>query len=248
MFLPNKPLTRMTTSERLAAGEADLATVTTAEGMSRLDATGNPPDGDLDSRERRVVAATMSAAGRRTADRSPDGRAAEARTEAVRALEAEFGELHRRFRRTADTATRISPGMLPGAYKVFGAIERLEPVTLSALAESLVADKGLISRTVRELEALDLSPAPPTRPTAGRACSPSPSMGRRNCVRRASPRRTVSTPPSTRGRWTTSDASRVCCTRLDRRSPPHGAVATPNALGGSDLRARSGSDSLGTER
>jgi len=39
-FLPNTPLTRMTTSERLAAGEADLATVTTAEGMAGLPATG----------------------------------------------------------------------------------------------------------------------------------------------------------------------------------------------------------------
>jgi CTP:molybdopterin cytidylyltransferase MocA len=43
VFLPNKPLTRMTTSERLAAGEADLATVTTAEGMSALEATGSAP-------------------------------------------------------------------------------------------------------------------------------------------------------------------------------------------------------------
>ena len=33
VFLPNKPLTRMTTSERLAAGEADLATVSVPEGM-----------------------------------------------------------------------------------------------------------------------------------------------------------------------------------------------------------------------
>lgn len=40
LFLPNVPLTRMTTSERLAAGEADLATVSTAEGMAALDATG----------------------------------------------------------------------------------------------------------------------------------------------------------------------------------------------------------------
>ena len=41
IFLPNKPLTRMTTSERLAAGEADLATVSTAEGMAALEATGS---------------------------------------------------------------------------------------------------------------------------------------------------------------------------------------------------------------
>lgn len=42
-FLPNKPLTRMTTSERIAAGEADLATVSTSEGMASLAATGNVP-------------------------------------------------------------------------------------------------------------------------------------------------------------------------------------------------------------
>jgi EmrB/QacA subfamily drug resistance transporter len=40
IFLPNVPLTRMTTSERVAASEADLATVSTAEGMDALAATG----------------------------------------------------------------------------------------------------------------------------------------------------------------------------------------------------------------
>jgi hypothetical protein len=40
VFLPNKPLTHMTTSERAAAMEADLATVSTAEGMDALEATG----------------------------------------------------------------------------------------------------------------------------------------------------------------------------------------------------------------
>jgi len=40
VFLPNHPLTRMTTAERIAASEADLATVSTAEGMAALGATG----------------------------------------------------------------------------------------------------------------------------------------------------------------------------------------------------------------
>ncbi|MDY0908907.1 MDR family MFS transporter [Microbacterium sp. CFBP9034] len=40
VFLPNIPLTRMTTSERVSASEADLATVSVSEGMSALDATG----------------------------------------------------------------------------------------------------------------------------------------------------------------------------------------------------------------
>ncbi len=56
LFLPNVPLTRMTTSERLAAGEADLATVSTTEGMATLNATG-------------PVGTQRDAAGPRTASR-----------------------------------------------------------------------------------------------------------------------------------------------------------------------------------
>ncbi len=93
----------------------------------------------------------------------------EARTEAVRALEAEFGELINRFRRIIlENANRVSPGMLPGAYKVFTTIVRREQVTLSALAETLMADKGQISRTVRELEQLGLVQRTPD-PTDGRS-------------------------------------------------------------------------------
>ena len=93
----------------------------------------------------------------------------EARTDAVRALEAEFGDLINRMRRIlADNADRLSPGMLPGAYKVFTTIVRRESVTLSALADSLVADKGQISRTVRELEELGLVTRTPD-PSDGRS-------------------------------------------------------------------------------
>jgi EmrB/QacA subfamily drug resistance transporter len=41
LFLPNKPLTRMTTSERIQASEADLATVSVPEAMESLTATGS---------------------------------------------------------------------------------------------------------------------------------------------------------------------------------------------------------------
>ncbi|MFT4029706.1 MAG: MDR family MFS transporter [Protaetiibacter sp.] len=41
VFLPNKPLTRMTTSERIHASEADLATVSVPEAMEALTATGS---------------------------------------------------------------------------------------------------------------------------------------------------------------------------------------------------------------
>ncbi|MGN6273855.1 MAG: MDR family MFS transporter [Protaetiibacter sp.] len=51
LFLPNKPLTRMTTTERAQAAEADLATVSVAEGMNVLTATGSVtlPDADPDA-------------------------------------------------------------------------------------------------------------------------------------------------------------------------------------------------------
>ena len=97
-----------------------------------------------------------------------------ARTDAVRALEAEFGELVTEFRRLlAATADRVSPGMLPGAYKVFTTIVRQETTTISALAETLLADKGQLSRTVRELEALGLVSRSPD-PDDGRSVLLSP--------------------------------------------------------------------------
>jgi EmrB/QacA subfamily drug resistance transporter len=43
LFLPNKPLTRMTTSERIKASEADLATVSVPEAMEVLAPTGSVP-------------------------------------------------------------------------------------------------------------------------------------------------------------------------------------------------------------
>lgn len=73
--------------------------------------------------------------------------------EAVRELESEFGELAGRMRQImAARADRLQPGMLPGTYKVFTTIVKHGPISPSALAEALVADKGQISRTVRELE------------------------------------------------------------------------------------------------
>jgi len=93
----------------------------------------------------------MTAADHDPAD-SPEARAA-----AVRALEAEFSELITHFRRLImENANRVSPGMLPGAYKALTTIARCEQVTASALAERMLMDKGQISRTVRELEDLGL--------------------------------------------------------------------------------------------
>ncbi|MFV0372606.1 MDR family MFS transporter [Microbacterium sp.] len=51
LFLPNAPLTRMTTSERIRASEADLATVSVPEAMSTLTATGTIPTRDRSGRD-----------------------------------------------------------------------------------------------------------------------------------------------------------------------------------------------------
>lgn len=81
----------------------------------------------------------------------------QARSDAVRALEGEFGELINRMRRVlSENAQRVSPGMLPGAYKVFTTIARRESISQSGLADLLVVDKGQLSRAVRELEQLGL--------------------------------------------------------------------------------------------
>ncbi|GAA1962942.1 MarR family winged helix-turn-helix transcriptional regulator [Microbacterium deminutum] len=98
----------------------------------------------------------------------------EARTRAVRALESEVGELINQFRIVLiANAERLSHGMLPGAYKVFTTIVRKETVTISALADSLMMDKGQLSRTVRELEHLGLVHRTPD-PEDGRSSLLSP--------------------------------------------------------------------------
>ena len=93
----------------------------------------------------------------------------EARTQAVRALESEFSALISQMRRIlSENAERVSPGMMPGAYKVFTTIVRRERISQSALADALVVDKGQLSRTVRELEQLGLIRREPD-PSDGRA-------------------------------------------------------------------------------
>ena len=89
--------------------------------------------------------------------------------EAIRELEAEFGELAVRMRQImAARADRLNPGMLPGAYKVFTTIVKHGPMTPSTIAEALVADKGQVSRTVRELETAGLVARTPD-PSDGRS-------------------------------------------------------------------------------
>lgn len=93
----------------------------------------------------------------------------DARVTAVHAIETEFGELIMRFRvfmrRAAET---VSPGLAVGTYSVLSAISRQGGVTLSCLAEHLVADKASVSRAVRELETLALIARTPD-PNDGRS-------------------------------------------------------------------------------
>lgn len=98
----------------------------------------------------------------------------EERESAIAALESEFTEITTHFRRlVARNAEAVSPGLLPGAYKVFTTITRCEKITLSGLAERMLLDKGQLSRIVRELEGLDLIERAPD-PSDGRVWILSP--------------------------------------------------------------------------
>ncbi|WP_279234285.1 MDR family MFS transporter [Microbacterium sp. SS28] len=64
VFLPNKPLTKMTTSERISASEADLATVSVPEGMDVLTATADAESTDAAPADAQRVEPTDAAAER----------------------------------------------------------------------------------------------------------------------------------------------------------------------------------------
>lgn len=86
-----------------------------------------------------------------------DARQQDARQQAVRGLEGAFGELMTELRRMyVQFAEAVSPGMLPGTYKVLSVIQRAGSVTVSGIAEHMTADKGQVSRAVSELEELGL--------------------------------------------------------------------------------------------
>ncbi len=85
-----------------------------------------------------------------------------AHAHAVQGLEDAFAELMTAFRRVyADAAARVAPGMLPASYKLLSTLARTGPITLSALAERLTADKGMVSRNISELVALGLAERTP---------------------------------------------------------------------------------------
>ena len=79
------------------------------------------------------------------------------REQAVRALEGAFIDLAGTIRRVhLEHAERVHPGLSPAAYKAVSVIERRGPISLSDLAAHVFSDKGLMSRTVTELESANL--------------------------------------------------------------------------------------------
>lgn len=84
---------------------------------------------------------------------SRDSASDDARERAIRNVEAEFSEIAHRFHRIITrNAELMSPGLLPGAYKVFTTIVRHGPVKASELAERMLVDKGQLSRLIGTLE------------------------------------------------------------------------------------------------
>lgn len=77
------------------------------------------------------------------------------RADAVQRLDHAFSELTTQFRNYfVHAAEATSPGMAPATFRVLTMIHRDGSSTVSALAERLMVDKSLISRSVSELEAL----------------------------------------------------------------------------------------------
>lgn len=86
----------------------------------------------------------------------PEGVSPE-QADAIKSVEAEFSELMTHVRRIIhENADRVSPGLNPGAYKVFTAIVRHGPLKASDLVERMMLDKGQLSRTVKDLQDLGL--------------------------------------------------------------------------------------------
>lgn len=90
--------------------------------------------------------------------------------ESVRGLEASFAALFRQYRQLlAVQADLLSPGLSTGAFQVLVSVAQHGPITPSAVAELHVADRGQISRTVKELEGLELITREPD-PEDRRSC------------------------------------------------------------------------------
>ncbi|WP_460945481.1 MarR family winged helix-turn-helix transcriptional regulator [Okibacterium endophyticum] len=77
--------------------------------------------------------------------------------EAIAAVEREFGIMFNRVRQNIrQRAARIHPDLQPVGFNVISALVRDGPHQTGRLAEVLMADKSVISRTVKQLEELGL--------------------------------------------------------------------------------------------
>ena len=75
------------------------------------------------------------------------------RDDAISAVEGEFATMANRIRaQFAQRAERLSPGLLPGAYKVFSVITAHGPITAKEVTSQLLIDKSQLSRTIAALE------------------------------------------------------------------------------------------------
>jgi DNA-binding MarR family transcriptional regulator len=75
------------------------------------------------------------------------------REQAVARLEGAMEDLTRQIRTYYGlVAQRVAPGLQPATFKVLTTIDRMAPVSVSALADALQADKGQVSRAITELE------------------------------------------------------------------------------------------------
>lgn len=75
------------------------------------------------------------------------------RDAALRELEQEIAALFLRVRRMyLEYASKLAPGLSPGAYKLFSLIAATDRIRPSALSERMPADKSQVSRMLRELE------------------------------------------------------------------------------------------------
>ncbi|MGJ6980972.1 MarR family winged helix-turn-helix transcriptional regulator [Aestuariimicrobium soli] len=90
-------------------------------------------------------------------DRHVLGPEASDRDLAIRRLEQAMELLGRRIRDYyREVAEQLDPGLQPHTFKVLVCIDRLAPVSVSALTEQLASDKGQVSRSVSELESRGL--------------------------------------------------------------------------------------------
>lgn len=87
----------------------------------------------------------------------------------IAAVEEQLRSLFVRVRAVwKEAAAAVHPDLQPVGYKILSAVVRRGPMHAGAIAEALEIDKSVVSRQVRQLEALGLATSAPD-PSDGRA-------------------------------------------------------------------------------